>query len=102
MLVILKGSPYTFEGLEGKKVIARPSLHGGCQVSIAELYRVCSNDPYARDSYNVNISANLCLHLPKEFFELVPPTMVNCSDSNVGKGWDGFYEQKSVKRSKFR
>lgn len=102
MLVILKGSPYTFEGLEGKKVIAKPSLHGGCQVTIAELYRVCSNDPYSRDSVGLPIHAELTLHFPKEFFELVQPTMKNCSDSNVGKGWDGFYNQHPIKRSKFR
>lgn len=34
--------------------------------------------------------------------EEVQSTMVNCSDSNVGKGWGGFYDQAPIRKSKFR
>lgn len=107
MFVRLKKCGYSFdENITGQKVIARShGESGGVTVQISELMRVGIVDSSYLKSSQCNFGAEDASDSRFFFdgeFEIIPPTMLNCSDSNVGMGWGGFYEQEPIKRSKFR
>lgn len=96
MRVIIKKHLFDFPNLVGKKVIATEFADGKILVKTSELLRVgvpmeemetLANEVWAFEHYE---------------YEVVKPKFQNCSDSNVGKGWGGFYDQKPVRRSKFK
>lgn len=97
MRVIIKSNIYELSNLEGKILIATECLHSSVQIRTSELLRV----GVPREELNEEDLTERWLFLPDEY-EIVKPEFENCSDSNVGKGWEGFYEQKPIKKSKFR
>lgn len=95
MLAIMKETSYTFSDcVEGKKVILFIDEFGIARLRGSEVIRHGSS-PNAVD-------AAFAYHIKPNEYEVVKPKLQNCSDSNVGKGWEGFYEQKPIKKSKFR
>lgn len=102
MFVKILKMDYSFEGFEGKKVIASASDNGvGYEIRIAELYRVSTNDPYGL-KFLYPINADWKLYFSEDCVELIEPALINCSNNNVGKGWSGFYDQAPIRKSKFR
>jgi glycyl-tRNA synthetase alpha subunit len=105
MLVYLKDSGgYTsFEGIAGKKVIAQYDVHGGFDVSVVELKRVCSNpEEVDLDAFIDRSGLPTSLFFTEDEITFVEKKYTNCSDLSVGKGWEGWYDQAHVKTSSFR
>lgn len=97
MRVRITDNIYGLSNLEGKVLIATECLHSSVQIRSSELLRV----GVPREELEEDDLAERWVFLPSEY-EVVKPEFINCSDSNVGKGWEGFYDQKPIKKSKFR
>ena len=95
MLAIMKETAYTFsDHIVGKKVILFIDEDGIARIRGSEAIRHGCNPN--------TVFADFAYHIQPHEYEVVKPKLQNCSDSNVGKGWEGFYEQKPIKKSKFR
>lgn len=97
MFVKIVENDYGFQ-VEGK-VIARKSDCDG-----APLYMIRGSELIrAIKDYSGNrIDPRFLYAFLHTEVEEVQSIMVNCSDSNVGKGWGGFYDQAPIRKSKFR
>jgi len=97
MIVILERSNFSFnKSLIGKRVVATKHGDSGISVRVAELVRV---------GVKISLSswaANDRIYFTSEDYHVVSPRFVNCSDLSVGKGWEGWYDQKPVRKSSFR
>lgn len=99
MRVIIKDSSYfNTDSIVGKKVIATPA-HGHSKKYIGFFVR---GSELMRVGIEGAVTGDFPYFFEEECVEIVQPTMVNCSDSNVGEGWEGFYEQAPIRKSKFR
>lgn len=96
-VTINEDNPYGLPNLAGKVVFATTQLINCVSVRSSELLRV----GVPKDAIDDDDMSESWLFLPNEF-EYVEPKLQNCSDSNVGEGWEGFYDQAPIKKSKFR
>jgi hypothetical protein len=98
MLVKLLKSGYSFdENIHGQKVIAG-TWCDGYYVTCSELHRVGIID----DDYLLGVYSDDPLYFSGEDVTVIESKLENCTDYNAGKGWEGFYEQAPVIKSKFR
>lgn len=99
-MIILKENTYGWKEVVGKKVVPAKqelSYHGdlcGFSVRGSELIR-CGQDPF-------DIDPQFLYFFEPNEFELIEPKLQNCTDLSIGKGWEGYYEQKPIKKSNFR
>jgi hypothetical protein len=103
MLVNLHKSDYSFnEFINGQRVIAKPSWsglsNGGYDVTHSELHRV----GIITDDYLKVVRSDDTLYFSSQEVTVIQPKLENCTDYNAGKGWEGFYDQAPVIKSKFR
>jgi len=103
MLVKLLKSGYSFdEFINGQRVIAKPSWsglsNGGYDVTYSELHRV----GIIADDYLKGVRSDGILYFSGEDVTVIESKLENCTGYNVGKGWEGFYDQAPVIKSKFR
>ena len=97
MRVILGHTNYSFhESIVGKKVIARKLGDKFVEVRVSELLRVGATLDLSFWDADEFISFSL-----SDFEFALKPTG-NCTENNVGEGWEGWYEQAPVRKSKFR
>lgn len=97
MLVTLKKMEYTFsEIVEGKKAIIIFDELGYARIRGSELQRLGVPREVLGDDLTFSF------HLFRSEYEPVQREFQDCSESNVGEGWEGFYEQAPIKKSKFR
>jgi hypothetical protein len=98
MLVNLHKSDYSFnELINGQRVIAT-ACHLGYDVSYSELHRVGIID----DDYLQDVDSDDALYFSSQEVTVIQSKLENCTDYNAGKGWEGFYDQAPVIKSKFR
>ena len=98
MLVNLHKSDYSFnELINGQRVIAT-ACHLGYDVSYSELNRV----GIINQDYLQVVDSDDTLYFSSREVTVIQPKLENCTDYNAGKGWEGFYEQAPVIKSKFR
>lgn len=97
MRVILGDTGYSFhESIKGKRVIATRLSKGLIDVRVAELNRVGANLDLSFWKADESIS------FTSEEYTVITPTSENYTDKNLGEGWEGWYEQAPVRKSKFR
>lgn len=93
MLAIMKKCGYTFsEAIEGRKAILVVGQDGFVTIRGSEVMRLGGSGVYPNSMYILNAHE----------YTPVQPKLQNCSNSNVGKGWEGYYDQKPIRKSKFR
>lgn len=81
---------------DNPKVIAEEFTNGRVLVKTSELLRI------GIPMFEIGERADTVWVFERDEYEIVQTEFINCSDSNVGKGWEGFYDQKPIKKSKFR
>lgn len=88
MRIKLGRTHFSFEdNIYGKTVIASIREDGVASVRVAELNRVGGDINLLWWKANEEI-----YFLPSEY-EIISQKNINCSDSNVGKGWEGYYDK---------